>query len=107
MTSLDVDSTGKLLYYIPGAHGGSQQDGAPIVQFDVTTGQKKILAFLHPFYRDKYGYTPLGTFGSAISKDGSKLYVTWNGNRGGPDNRGRLRFDTCALTVIHIPASER
>ena len=52
-------------------------------------------------------FAALGTYGSAVSEDGSKLYVTWNGNRGGPDRRGRLSFDTCALTVIHIPESER
>jgi hypothetical protein len=69
--------------------------------------RKKILAFLHPHYRDKYGYTPLGTFGSAVDEAGEKLYVTWNGNRGGPDARGRLGFDTCALTVVHIPEPER
>lgn len=107
ITTLDAGPDGRYLYYIPGAHGGSQRDGSPVVQFDVTTRRKKVIAFLSPFYRETYGYTPLGTFGSAVSDDGSKLYVTWNGNRGGPDRRGRLRFDTCALTVIHIPASER
>lgn len=107
ITTLDVDSTGRFLYYIPGAHGGSQRDGAPVVQFDVKTRKKKVIAFLHPFYQKKYGYTPLGTFGSAVSHDGSQLFITWNGNRGGPDRRGRLGFDTCALTVIHIPESER
>lgn len=107
VTSLDVDPTGRFLYYVCGAHGGSQQDGTPIVQFDVKAGKKKVLAFLHPFYKEKYGYVPLGTFGSAISEKGDKLYVTWNGNRGGADSRGRLGFDTCALTVIHIPESER
>jgi len=107
VTSLDVDPTGRYLYYSAGAHGGSQQDGTPIVQFDVKTGKKKVLAFLHPFSQKKYGYTPLGTFGSAINETGDKLYVTWNGNRGGADSRGRIGFDTCALTVIHIPESER
>ncbi|MCH8147305.1 MAG: hypothetical protein IH987_04820 [Planctomycetes bacterium] len=107
VTSLDVDPTGRYLYYVCGAHGGGQQDGTPIVQFDVKTGKKKVIAFLHPFYKQKYGYVPLGTFGSAISEKGDKLYITWNGNRGGADGQGRLRFDTCALTVIHIPESER
>ena len=74
---------------------------------EIKTRKKKILAFLHPFYMDQYGYTPLGTFGSAVSEDGSNLYVTWNGNRGGADSRGRVGFDTCAMTVIHIPESER
>jgi hypothetical protein len=107
ITTLDADPTGRYLYYIPGAHGGSQRDGSPVVQFDVKTRTKKIIAFVHPFYLDKLGYTPLGTFGSAVSPDGSKLYITWNGNRGGTDARGRTDFDTCAMTVIHIPELER
>lgn len=107
VTSLDVDPTGRYLYYVPGAHGGSQQDGTPVVQFDVKTRNRKIIAFLHPFYRQQYGYTPLGTFGSAVDFSGEKLYITWNGNRGGRDSRGRLGFDTCALTVVHIPECER
>ena len=107
VTSIDADPTGRYLYYTPGAHGGAEQDGTPIVQFDTKTRRKKIIAFLFPFYRDKYGYTPIGTFASAIDSKGEKLYVTWNGNREGPDKRGRYRFDTCAMTVIHIPESER
>jgi len=107
ITSLDVDPTGRFLYYIPGAHGGSQQDGTPIVQFDVKKRTKKVLAFLHPFYKEEIGYVMLGTFASAIDDTGEKLYVTWNGNRGGADRRGRFPFDTCAMTVIHIPESER
>lgn len=46
------------------------------------------------------------THGSAVSPDGSKLFVIWNGCRGGKV-RGKYPFDTCALTVIHIPESER
>lgn len=107
VTSLDVDPTGRYLYYVPGAHGGAERDGTPIVQFDVKRRTKKVIAFLHPFYEKKYGYVMQGTFGSAIDPAGDKLYITWNGNRGGPDRRGRYRFDTCALTVIHIPESER
>lgn len=106
ITSLDVDPGGRYLYYVPGAHGGGEKDGSPIVQFDVKTRTKKIIAFLHPFYRDKYGYTPLGTFSSALSSDGAMLFITWNGNRSGPV-RGRLPWDTVALTVVHIPESER
>jgi hypothetical protein len=42
-----------------------------------------------------------------VDPEGDALYITWNGNRAGPDERGRLPWDTCALTVIHIPESER
>ena len=101
ITTIDADPTGRYLYYIPGAHGGSERDGSAVVQFDVKTKQRKVIAFLHPFYQEKYGVTLAGTFSSAIDSDGSKLYVNWNANRG-----GRV-WDCCALTVIHIPESER
>ncbi len=101
ITSIDADPTGRYLYYIPGAHGGSERDGTPVVQFDTKTKQKKVIAFLHPYFKDKYGATLVGTFSSAVDPTGDKLYVTWNVNRGGKV------WDCCALTVIHIPASER
>ena len=36
-----------------------------------------------------------------------KVYITWNGSREPKETRGKYPFDTCAMTVIHIPASER
>ena len=106
-TTIDADPTGRYLYYIPGAHGGSQKDGTPIIQFDTQKQSRKVIAFLQPILQKQFGYVTLGTFSSAVSPDGSKLYITWNGNRSGADKRGRFPFDTCALTVIHIPESER
>jgi hypothetical protein len=106
-TTIDADPTGRYLYYIPGAHGGSQKDGTPVIQFDTKLRTRKVIAFLQPELQKQFGYITLGTFGSAVSPDGSRLYVTWNGNRSGADKRGRFPFDTCALTVIHIPESER
>lgn len=101
IASIDADPTGRYLYYIPGAHGGAEADGSPVVQFDVQTKQKKVIAFLHPFYKDHYGCTLRGTYSSAIDAKGDKLYITWNANR------GSKAWDTAALTVIHIPESER
>lgn len=104
ITSLDVDPTGRYLYYIPGAHGGAQRDGSPVIQFDVKTKQRKVIAFLHPHYQEKYGATLVGTYSTAIDPRGDKLYVTWNVDR----SNGRSRaWDCCALMVIHIPESER
>lgn len=106
ITSIDADPTGRYLYYVPGAHGGSERDGSAVVQFDTKTRRKKVLAFLHPHLQEKYGYIPLGTFSTAVDSSGDKLYITWNGSRG-TRRRGRLVWDACALTVIHIPESER
>jgi hypothetical protein len=101
ITTIDADPSGRYLYYIPGAHGGSEKDGSAVVQFDTKTRKKKVIAFLHPYFKDKVGGTPVGTFSSAVDPAGDKLYITWNVNRG-----GRV-WDCCALTVIHIPESER
>lgn len=101
ITSLDADPTGRYLYYIPGAHGGGERDGSPVVQFDIKTKQRKVIAFLHPYFQERCGATLQGTFSSAVDPKGDKLYITWNVSRG-----GRV-WDCCALTVIHIPESER
>ncbi|MEX0716562.1 MAG: hypothetical protein WD066_08245 [Planctomycetaceae bacterium] len=101
VASVSAEPQGRYLYYVPGAHGGSERDGSAIVQFDVKTGRKKVIAFLHPFYQEKYGCALKGTYGTAVSEEGDKLFITWNANR------GSRAWDTCALTVIHIPESER
>lgn len=101
IASLDADPTGRYVYYIPGAHGHSDGDGSPVVQFDVKTRKRKALAFLHPYYQDHYGCTPRGTYSSALDPSGEKLYITWNVSR---ESRA---WDSCALTVVHIPADER
>ena len=109
-TTIDADDkSGRYLYYIPGAHGGAELDGTPLVQYDLKTRTRKVICFLHPYHYDKYGFIPMGTFGSAVSPEGDKVYITWNGNRGTDrkDLGHRAKFNTCGLTVVHIPASER
>lgn len=101
VASLDADPTGRFVYYVPGAHGGGDADGSPVVQFDTRTRTRKVIAFLHPFYQQKYGCTPKGTYSTAVDPAGDKLYVTWNASR------GSRAWDCCALTVVRIPESER
>lgn len=106
-TSLDADATGRYLYYIPGAHGGAQNDGTPVVQYDTKTNTRKVICFLHPVLWKECGYVPIGSFGYDLSPDGSKLYVTWNGSHDVKEIGRRVRFGSVAMTVIHIPESER
>ncbi len=103
ITSIDADPSGRYLYYVAGAHGGAGAEGTPVVQFDVRTRARKVLAFLHPFYLEKHGYTLDGSFSSALDPKGETLYITWNGMRKGQPKG----WESCALTVVHIPASER
>lgn len=101
ITTLDLDPSGRYVYYCPGAHGGSEQDGTPIVQFDVKSRERKVIAFLHPFYKEKYGAALKGTYSMALDDKGETLYVTWN------TSRGSKAWDSVSLAAIHIPASER
>jgi hypothetical protein len=103
IASVEVDPSGRFLYYVPGAHGGASGDGSPVVQFDLTTGKKKVLAFLHQHFWDKYGYALDGSFGSVLDEKGERLFISWDGWRKGQP-RG---WESAALTVVHIPASER
>lgn len=101
VASIDVDPTGRYLYYVPGAHGGGYRDGSAVVQFDIKKRTKKVIAFVHPFYQDKYGFTLKGTYSTALSDAGDQLFITWN------VSRGTRAWDCCGLSVIHIPESER
>lgn len=103
VASLDADPSGRFLYYTAGAHGDGVRDGAPLVQYDVRTGSRKVIAFLAPRLRETCGYVPIGSFGSAVGGDGACLYVTWNGHRAGAAGA----WDVCGLTVVHVPESER
>lgn len=102
IASLDSDPTGRYVYYIPGAHGGAEVDGSPLIQFDVKNRTRKVVAFLHPAIKEKVGVTLRGTYSTAVDPAGDKVYVTWNAAR-----RYGKAWDCVALTVIHIPESER
>jgi hypothetical protein len=101
VAAISANPNGRYLYYVPGAHGGSDRDGSAVIQFDTERRQRKVIAFLHPFYQDKYGLVPKGTYGLAVDPAGDKLYITWN------VSRGSRAWDCCGLTTIHIPESER
>jgi hypothetical protein len=94
------------LYYCPGSHGMGSFDRVPVVQYDTTTRTKKVLAFLGPYYRDKYGYTLGGTFSISLLPDARSLFIAWYGRfetrmRGGYDAFGNPSF-----MILHIPQSE-
>ncbi|MFM8252816.1 MAG: hypothetical protein ACKOBW_14570 [Planctomycetota bacterium] len=101
VASIDADRSGRYLYYVPGAHGGSEKDSAAVVQFDTQTRRRKVLCTLHPLIANRLGCTLKGTYSTALNDTGTKLFICWNASR------GSKAWDSCALTVIHIPASER
>lgn len=104
VSAMHVDPSGRYLYYVPGAHGGASKDGTPIVQYDLKRRKRKVLAFLHTYYLKKLKYNLDGCFCSVLGPKGEKLYVSWDGWREG---HSRKSMESSALTVIHIPQSER
>lgn len=103
IASIEADPTGRFLYYVPGAHGGASKDGTPVVQFDVETGRRTVLAFLHDVFWEKAGYALDGSFGSALDERGERFFISWDGWRKGQP-RG---WESAALTVLHIPEDVR
>ncbi len=105
--SMDRSPGGRYVYYCPGAHGHGFADGSPVVQFDTKTGVKKVLSFMFPYYMDKYGYTPGGTFSIRLDDKGERLFILWNGAFVEHGTKQTDTFGQCTVMVVNIPASER
>ena len=90
---LALDPTGRYIYYY----------GAPVVQYDVKTGKKKVIAFIDDFLFEKYGYWPGYVYGMEISTDGSFLVICVNGTFSGKG----VGFGHPAVVVVSIPQAER
>ena len=79
----------------------------PVVQYDTTTGSVKVLAFMFPYYMDKYGYTPGGTFSIKLDDRGERLFILWNGAFVEHGEKTTDTFGQCSVMVVNIPESER
>lgn len=104
VTAVEISPGGRYLYTIPRAHGTAWEIGAPVVQYDLKTRTRKVLAFLGPYYRERYGYLMGGSYCLALSADGAQLFFGMNGS-GDLENRSGFGLPACG--VLHIPASER
>lgn len=96
----------RFLYFAPGAHGSGARSGAPVVQYEIATGKRKVLAFLQQPLRDKLGYQIGGTYNLQIDPDGARLFFTFNGADVGGGRRQET-FGKPAVVVVHVPSSER
>jgi len=108
-TSLQRSPGGRYLYFAPGAHGGGYRDGSALVQYDIETGTRKVLAFLAPYYMEKYGYTPSGAFSIKLDDAGERVFICWNGGFSARafDEKPRSVFHNNSIMLVHIPESER
>ncbi len=106
-TSLALSPDEKYLYYLPGAHGRSHLEGSPVVQYNVLTGERKILAFLFPYLYNQFGYVTGGSFSVDIDEEGKRLFICINGRFIDYEKIEEDIFGDPSILVINIPASER
>ena len=102
--SCELSPGGNYLYYSPSAHGGSKAHGTAVIQLNVKTRQRKVIAFLNEYMRQQENYNLGGTYGMALSKDGGTLFINWNGARLGGKEES---FGLCSAMILHIPEGER
>jgi sugar lactone lactonase YvrE len=100
----------RFVYYLPGAHGNAFRHGTPVIQYEVASGRRKVLAFLAPAFEREHGYVPAGTYGAKLSSDGSTLFVNFNGHAADKHRPKTMKpngFGLCGFAAIHVPKSER
>ncbi len=100
--SADIERSpdGKHLYYSIADSSSALSAGVPIIQYDMQTNQKRVVAFLSPFYAKEHDYASNKIYGVSLSADGSSLFAVSNGNVvNGP------RYP--AIYNIAIPVTER
>lgn len=109
-TVMVVSADERFIYYLPGAHGKAYLHGTPVVQYEIATGTRKVLAFLAPELERRHGYVPAGTYGVKLTPDGSTLYVNFNGHPVDGLRPSRMKpngFGLCGFAAIKIPETER
>jgi uncharacterized repeat protein (TIGR03803 family) len=110
ITVCELSPDERFVYYLPGAHGQAFRTGTPVIQYEIASGRRKVLAFLAPTMERQHNYVPAGTYGVKLSADGSTLYVNFNGHPADAIRPRAMRpngFGLTAFAAIHIPVSER
>lgn len=124
--TMDRSPAGRYLYFGVASHGRGYPYGSPVLQHDLETGTTKILAFLHPYYYEKYGYIAGGSYAFKLDETGAKLFMIWNGDFTGLERlEAKHReydaddvknwsvpsphdaFGHCAVFVLNIPEEDR
>ncbi len=109
-TVMTLSPDERFLYYLPGSHGQAYRYGTPVMQYEIASGQRKVLAFLAPALEKHFQYVPGGSYGVKLSADGSTIYVNFNGHAAEairPKHMKTKGFGLCSFAAIHLPKSER
>jgi hypothetical protein len=75
--ALSPDS--RYLYYTVGTHGDPLRSGPPLIRLDTRTLEKKVLAFLGPWSKQKHNYKLGTSYAINVDDTGRHLLITFNG----------------------------
>ena len=85
--------------------------GSPVIQYNTETDERKVLAFLYPYYNEKYGYTTGGSSTIKLDDKGERLFIEMNGAFIDVEEQLKQEildvFGHTSIFLIHIPESER
>lgn len=98
-TSVALDPSGERLYYVPDAHGGSWEQGTPVISVDTRTGEEEVLVELNPMAEERLGLRVGGSYNVAIDPGGDRLFVGLNA---GPRSDTEDPFGEVVLMVVDL-----
>ena len=97
VASLALSADAAKLYYVPGAHGHAWEQGTPVIEVDVETGEETVLVELNDLAEAQLGLRLGGTYNIAADPDGSRLYIGFNSGTAGEESFGEV-----VLAVVHL-----
>ena len=99
ITNMCFSPKKRYIYYM------SRTDGCPIIQYDLRTDRKKVIAFLYDYYAETYGYGHGKFYGIEPDDNGESLFIYSNG--GFVEGGGDVTYKRPSMVHLHIPESER
>jgi hypothetical protein len=99
VTSIALSPDGGTLYYVPDAHGGSWENGTPLIAVDTATGEHDVLVELNPLIEPALGVRVGGTYNVAVDPQSGHIYVGLNASEVGSDDL-EATFGSVVLAVV-------
>jgi hypothetical protein len=90
---------GEHVLYVPAAHGGAWEQGAPLVSVNLESGTEQVLVRLNDLTEEKLGLRLGGTYNVAVDTTRRIVYVGMNAGTLDAEDA----FGEAVLLVVHLP----
>jgi DNA-binding beta-propeller fold protein YncE len=96
--SLAMSPDGSKLYYVPGAHGSSFEQGTPVIEVDTATGTEREVVRLNDLAEPQLHLRLGGSYDVVLDPSGSSLFVGLNAG----DPTAKEAFGAVVLAVVKL-----